>query len=202
MHDCQCEQCGKTFSRPKKRRFCGYTCSAMAKSLAKRFATLPCSCGDHCFTRSGRWAVLLVSPEDRDLLKQFTWTIVRMGRNFYAVSEAVKGHAGIASRLLHQHVLDAPLLDHENRNGLDSRRSNVRRATHTQNQGNRRKRRGTVSRYKGVIWTRDKWVAQLRTLDKQMWLGSFSSEDDAALAYNFAAVEYFGEFATLNHASH
>jgi hypothetical protein len=50
-----------------------------------------------------------------------------------------------------------------------------------------------------VSWhkSKNRWQVQIQ-VDKQAMLGYFSSEIDAARAYNEAARAYFGEFAKLN----
>lgn len=100
--------------------------------------------------------------------------------------------------------------DHRDGNKLDNRRSNLRPATGSQNGGNRRKTSiiETSSRFKGVTlkpankkWNKDKWRAQIKVNNKtgkQITLGYFDTEIDAAKAYNKAAKELFGEFALLN----
>lgn len=83
-------------------------------------------------------------------------------------------------------------LDHENRNRSDNRIENLRPCTHSQNLGNSRPR---VHKYKGVTFDKQtqKWRAQLNGA-----LGRFNTIEEAALAYNAAAREHFGEFALLN----
>ena len=78
---------------------------------------------------------------------------------------------------------------------------NLRFATHSQNCHNRGKCKSkTSSKYKGVYWSdqRQKWKARIYINKKQIWLGYFAKENDAALAYNKAAFKYVGEFAFLN----
>jgi hypothetical protein len=91
-------------------------------------------------------------------------------------------------------------VDHRDGNGLNNTRENMRVATHSQNSQNRRKRAGTSSRYKGVSWCRScsKWEAYISVDGRQRRLGYFDSEIDAALSYDAAASERFGEFARLN----
>lgn len=89
--------------------------------------------------------------------------------------------------------------DHRNYDGLDNRKSNLRKASHTQNLQNARVRRtGKYSQYKGVCRARNKWEARICVDKQKMRLGLYNTEEEAALAYNEAAVKYFGEFAYLN----
>lgn len=76
----------------------------------------------------------------------------------------------------------------------------LRLATNAQNQRNQRSSRGGSSRYKGVNWHKNikKWQAQIRVNNKSIYLGCFTDEQEAAAAYNTAAVKYFGEFARVN----
>ena len=57
-----------------------------------------------------------------------------------------------------------------------------------------------TSSYLGVSWFKrdSNWRAWLKYNGKQLHLGYFSSEKEAALDYNKKAVELFGEFARLN----
>ncbi|MGB7583176.1 MAG: AP2/ERF family transcription factor [Sedimentisphaerales bacterium] len=92
------------------------------------------------------------------------------------------------------------LVDHQNSDKLDNRRANLRLATNSQNQCNRRKTKNTSSQYKGVCLCPEKthWYANIKHKGKKIWLGSFTSEIEAALAYDKAALEYHREFARLN----
>jgi hypothetical protein len=93
----------------------------------------------------------------------------------------------------------AAQIDHRDGDGLNNRRENLRPATRTQNNANQRKYRGT-SRYKGVSWdvSSRRWRARIHCDHRETSLGQFTSEADAARAYNAAALEHFGEYARLN----
>ncbi len=56
------------------------------------------------------------------------------------------------------------------------------------------------SRYKGVtkVSGSPKWAARIMVDYKQIHLGMFDTEEQAAQAYNDAAIESFGEYAHLN----
>lgn len=64
----------------------------------------------------------------------------------------------------------------------------------------RRNPRGGSSRYRGVSWKKaiEKWRAYINKDGRRLHLGYFSSEEDAAYAYDAAAVQIFGDFARLN----
>lgn len=64
----------------------------------------------------------------------------------------------------------------------------------------RPKKEGCSSKYKGVIWdkNRNKWMAGIKKNQKKINLGRFDSEENAALAYNEKAFKLFGNLITLN----
>lgn len=99
---------------------------------------------------------------------------------------------------MHQFIMGSIGIDHINTDGLDNRRSNLRVANQTQNTANTRLRLTSKSGYKGVsLQTRSssRWVAQIRVGGKQLHIGTFSSPEDAARAYDAAALAAWGEFA-------
>ena len=101
------------------------------------------------------------------------------------------------------HLLGIPMsqeLDHKDHNGLNVQRSNLRECTHAQNGGNHRKHKNTSSKYKGVSWNKraKKWQVNIMLLYKNIYLGRFDSEEDAARVYDIAAKTAFQEFADLN----
>jgi len=105
--------------------------------------------------------------------------------------------------LMHRFVLDAPTgkeVDHRNHNTLDNQRENLRICTRSQNMGNVRKQTDRSSRFKGVSWYKryQKWHVSICKDYNQQSLGYFTDEENAARAYNKAALEHFGEFAYLN----
>lgn len=91
-------------------------------------------------------------------------------------------------------------IDHINNIRSDNRIVNLREATNSENQANRKIREGGASKYKGVSWHKGakKWQALIEVNRKQTYLGQYDLEEEAALAYNKAALEYFGEFAKIN----
>jgi len=144
----------------------------------------------------------LVDEDDVALVLQGTWHIANRKSGLSYVSGRL---AGMKSLVYLHHLILPPVagfvVDHINDNGLDNRRGNLRLITQADNI--RRKRSSPdhgTSKYRGVHWHKsaERWRATICVGCKRVSLGMFSSEDDAALAYNKAAKEAFGEFARLN----
>ena len=90
-------------------------------------------------------------------------------------------------------------VDHVNGDKRDNRRENLRVCTHRQNMCNWDNRRG-ISKFRGVSWSkaRSKWIAQIQVDGVSRRIGRFNSEEEAARAYDAAAIKLFGEFARPN----
>lgn len=90
--------------------------------------------------------------------------------------------------------------DHIDRNKHNNVPDNLRLATRSQNMANRPKNKNNSSGYKGVRWVNrpTPWQARITVDYKEVHLGSFNNIEQAAVAYNDAALKYFGEFACLN----
>jgi len=90
--------------------------------------------------------------------------------------------------------------DHCDGNGLNNQRHNLRPAARSQNNQNGHKRAACSSKFKGVSWDKKaaKWRAYIRVNAHLRHLGYFQDEQQAATAYNEAAVCLFREFAKTN----
>jgi len=104
---------------------------------------------------------------------------------------------------LHRFVMpEAKQVDHSSGDTFDCRRSNLRECNQAQNMMNTVKRKNSKTKYKGVSFTcnREKmpYRARINVNKKEIMLGYFYSEKEAALAYNEAATKHFGKFARLN----
>jgi hypothetical protein len=92
-------------------------------------------------------------------------------------------------------------LDHIDNDPLNNAWDNLRQASRSQNQANRRSYKGAASQYLGVSKHRGKWAAGITSNYKFKRLGVYENEVDAALAYDRAASEMHGSFANLNFPS-
>lgn len=140
----------------------------------------------------------------------FVWLSLR---KWCAAKHPISGcfyakRAGHNRRTIYMHVVVAKVsgvdvsnqVDHRNGKTLDNRKCNLRAATVIQNQRNRRKRKSSTSKYKGVSWyTKYKqWRVRIEVSGVCVFIGYFQSEKTAARAYDEAARRHFGEFARLN----
>jgi hypothetical protein len=143
----------------------------------------------------------LVDDEDFEELSKFNWHFARGRKTNYA-ARGVRVGGKMKRIYLHRQLLNAPKgveIDHEDGDGLNNRRGNVRFASRAQNTTNRPKIRGR-SKYKGVSQSIRPvgWKASIRAQGRGIHLGYFRIEEDAARAYNTAAQKFFGKFARLN----
>jgi hypothetical protein len=142
--------------------------------------------------------VALVDDADYDRVKAFKWHArVWLRKDGSKRIYAATGRAPVI--YLHQLIMDAKRADHRNRDGLDNRRANLRLATQSLNCANSPTARG-ASGYLGVKQhTYSKgFFARIGVNYQRFHLGTFTTAEEAALAYDRAARHYFGEFATLN----
>ncbi len=75
-------------------------------------------------------------------------------------------------------------VEHKNRNRVDNRFSNLRLATHSQNNCNTPLRKDNTSGHKGVSWSKScrRWHAYITINQRRKTLGFFTSLEDAANA--------------------
>lgn len=91
--------------------------------------------------------------------------------------------------------------DHIDNNSLNNQCSNLRTATPSQNQYNRKKLQANTSGFKGVFKTGNRtkpWRARLNIEGKKIHVGVYATAEEAAHAYDKKAKEMQGEFANPN----
>ena len=144
-----------------------------------------------------------LDEEDYFRFRDFKWHTVGKGKYLYAGRNR-KQSDGIRERViyLHREIMDALStheVDHINGNRLDNRKKNLRVCTHRQNLFNTTWPNHS-SKFRGVTFNtiNKNWNVRLKSNGKNLYLGSFNSEIQAAKTYDSVAIKYRGEFAKLN----
>jgi len=145
-----------------------------------------------------------IDDEDFELVSKSRW-YAYSGRNttlYCGIAKYVGNyktiHLSLARFLMNPKK--EQIVDHINGDGLDNKRANLRICTVSENCRNQKKqRRNTSSIYKGVgAFPGGKFRAYISHNGKYQHIGLFKTEEEAAIAYNFYAKKYFGEYANVN----
>ncbi len=144
----------------------------------------------------------LVDAADFDWLNQWKWAAWKApnSESFYAVRNGpvINGKRS-GYFYMHRQILGAKQgqqVDHIWHNTLDNRRSQIRLATNTENQRNRRIGKNNTSGFRGVSWdsARGKWFAHIRVNNKTKPLGRYNTAAEASAVYERTAKALFGTF--------
>jgi hypothetical protein len=150
----------------------------------------------------------LVDDADFEELSKYKWHAKKSRNTWYASRYVSYKHGKQENMLMHRQLLpSATEVDHKDGDGLNNQRYNLRVATTGQNLRNRSSTIGS-SGYKGVSWHKSHscWRAYIGSPKgsfkydgtPRRYLGHFKTKEEAALAYDAAAKQLFGEFAKLN----
>lgn len=146
--------------------------------------------------------VALVDAEDAERIATFRWHLHPRGYAVRYLPRSQRARGAPASVGMHREITKAPagfVVDHADHDALNNRRANLRVCSQQENSRNRglTKRTGT----KGIFQrSNGRWCAQIKlgAGERQKWLGTFATAEEAARAYDAAALLHFGEFAFLN----
>lgn len=138
----------------------------------------------------------LIDTADLPMVGDFRWQALKSGYTYYAHIPRLG--------LMHRLLLGLPggrfpETDHIDGNGLNNTRGNLRIVNRSVNMQNRRKMKSR-SRFTGVKPNSNglRWCARIYHNDKPILLGTHDTEEQAAMAYDKAALALFGPQCRLN----
>lgn len=138
---------------------------------------------------------ILLDEQDLHLLR-WNWNTSKKSSYLRARVE------GLGVVLLHRLIMDAKrgeFVDHINGNPLDCRRSNMRLCNRAGNNFNKKSKTTSTAPYKGITRKPNgRWLAQIQAHKVHHVLGTFDTPEEAATAYDQAAIRLHGEFACIN----
>lgn len=137
-----------------------------------------------------------IDAADLPVVAGFKWCASGRAPHLYAATgDARKGTAAMMHRLITQCPAGL-VVDHIDGDGLNNTRANLRICTHRQNISRANWKSSAGRRFRGVF--KSTGSATFHAKLGGLYLGSFRNEEDAARAYDAAAIRELGEFAALN----
>lgn len=144
---------------------------------------------------------VLVSECDYEFLKDRKLSVLPNGYVMYYCREA-KVIVYLHRWLMDCESDDKKIVDHKDGDKLNCSRENLNVTTRSKNGSNRPKQSSVhnpaSSPYVGVRKRQDRWEAVIKKDTIQHRIGCFSTEEEAAFAYNRKAIELHRTYAVLN----
>ena len=158
---------------------------------------LPSIVGDTATIPLTRGKFALIDASDLSLVAPYAWAFNPGPHTGYAVTHR-QGQFLAMHRLL-TGAGAGVIVDHTDMDGLNNRRANLRACTKAENSRRRRSTSGK-SPFKGVAFHRASGLhhATINVDGRQFSLRYHKTAEDAARAYDAAAIQHFGDFALTN----
>ena len=145
----------------------------------------------------------IVDAEDYEIISKFKWSAHKENNGYYAVTSIKQENGKYKQFRMHRMILNMTdrhiFIDHKNNNSLDNRKENLRIASYQDNARNiGRTLSNNTSGYRGVSFSKrhksKSWMSRIKINGKLKHLGYFATAEDAAMAFDKAAKQLFGEF--------
>ena len=148
--------------------------------------------------------VALVDDEDYERCKEHFWSVTScetvLSVTTNVIVDDIRTTISLQRFIMQLNTGDGNVISFRDGDKLNCQKENLIVADRKIVARKARGQRNTSSKYKGVTWDKSlfKWRAAIKVDGKRKHLGCFIEEDEAAIAYNKAVLEYFGEDAYQN----
>ena len=147
--------------------------------------------------------IVQIDDEDMDRVLQKKWYVRSPKRGTKYCYTWVYADGKVTATSLHRFIMNrvgdnSVVIDHIDHDGLNNQKSNLRVCSSIENGWNKQKGKNNTSGYKGVSWKSGRWYARIMKNNLMYELGAYNNTEDAAFAYDIAAIYLFGEFSCTN----
>ena len=141
-----------------------------------------------------------VDDEDFEYLRQFKWYIDKTRKGIYAY-RIIKTDQGMTTERMAKTILKTEqrtIINYRDGNTLNNRKTNMELGSWVEAGAGRKIGRNNKTGYKGVVQYGDFFRPKIKVDGKAKWLGVYETAIEAGIAYNWGALEDFGEVAQFN----
>jgi len=144
---------------------------------------------------------VLIDDEDWERCKPYSWNIAwdKEADYFYVKTYDWKTQKTLYLARFLCCCFDSNQVDHKDLNPLNNQKTNLRICSRLQNSQNKQKQKNNSSGYRGVYWCKSSkcWKASIRVNKQRIYLGGYSTPEQAAEAYKQASLKYHGKFGRI-----